>query len=56
MKRKTLANNLNKALSIPKQQTEAVLEKVGLNGAERADNLALEQLISVYNELFDKNV
>jgi len=56
MKRKTLANNLNTALQVPKLDTENVLERIGLSRSQRADSLGLEKLQKVYNELFDEIV
>lgn len=54
-RRKTISNALSSLMGIPKEQTCAALESVGLSASARIEQLDMEQLIALSKELMDRS-
>lgn len=55
-KRKQLASNLANNLNVPKEKIEEILENIGLNPRQRAEELALEQWFNLINRLGSSHI
>ena len=53
-RRKTLANNLNAALGVPKAELTALFQSLGLSATARAEQLTMSQMAALANALYEK--